>query len=277
MIELQNYDNTMIQIDSQSSDKTLSALALPLSHSFSGKINQLREQESQLRKHLVFIVETYGTSFQVNRVPSDSELMAQAIAKDQSLGESSKLRVGSASAFISPKLATSWLVYREKAGKSDVAYIYRSEEQLAIFMKTIVDEQSGSKTLDFYLPLQNYFYVWLSSAYHDPSVALSTACSVLVALETYSGTCAYAMIAAQALENSTDVLRALRYRYLASVHSWLATLHNALKSSDSSVMLDPLSVLNEWCGRRARARLCVPVAVLCVLTSNAGLVLCTEV
>ena len=76
---------------------------------------------------------------------------------------------------------------------------------------------------------------------------LGTACSVLVALETYSSTCAYAMIAAQALENSTDVLCALRYRYLASVHSLFATLHNALKSSDSSVMLDPQSVLNEWC------------------------------
>jgi len=49
------------------------------------------------------------------------------------------------------------------------------------------------------------------------------------------------------LENSTDVLCALRYRYLASVHSLFATLHNALKSSDSSVMLDPQSVLNEWC------------------------------
>ena len=72
---------------------------------------------------------------------------------------------------------------------------------------------------------------------------LGTACSVLVALGTYSSTCAYAMIAAQALENSTDVLCALRYRYLASVHSLFATL----ESSDSSVMLDPQSVLNEWC------------------------------
>jgi hypothetical protein len=246
MIELQNYEAILLQIDSRSTDATISALSMPLSHSFSAKIKQLREEELQLRKHLSFIAETYGSAFQVNRIPSDSEIMALAIAKDQSSGKSSKVRVGSISGFVAPKLEKSWRMYREKGGR-DVAYIYRSEEQTSIFMKTIVDEQSNSKSSDFLLPLQEYFYVWLSCAYCDSSVVLSTACSILVALETYGKTCAYLQIAGQALENSDDLLSALRFRYLALVHSLFVALHNALKASDSAALLDPQAVLNQWC------------------------------
>jgi hypothetical protein len=247
MIELQNYDDAILRIDLNSFDKTLSALALPLSHSFSAKIKQLRTEELQLRKHLNFIVETYGTSFQVNRVPSDLELMALVIAKEKSQGKSSSLRVGSGSGF-TPKLAKSWQTYRGRGGR-DVSYIYRTEEQMSIFMKTLVEEQANSKTSDGLLPLQEYFYVWLSKAYNDPSVAFSTAFSMLVALETYGSTSAYAFIAANALENSDDVLSALRYRYLMHIHALFVSLHNALKASDASVLLDPQSVLNQWCVR----------------------------
>lgn len=246
MIELQNYEAALLQIDSQSKDTTLSALSMPLSHSFSAKIKQLREEESNLRKHLVFIAETYGAAFHVNRIPSDSEIMALAIAKDQSLGRSSKLRVRSGSGLVSPKLEKSWRMYREKGGH-DVAYIYRSEEQMSIFMKTIIEDQFNSNLSDFYLPLQEYFYVWLSRAYYDSSAVLSTACSILVALETYGCTCAYAQIAGQALENSEDLLSALRYRYLALIHSLFVTLYNALKTSDSAILLDAQGVLNQWC------------------------------
>lgn len=128
-----------------------------------------------------------------------------------------------------------------------MAYIYRSEEQMALVMKTIIEDQYNSKSSDAFLPLQEYFYVWLSGAYHDPCVVLSTACSILVALETYGSNCAYASIAGQALEHSTDVLCALRFRYLALIHALFVTLHNALKASDSQVLLDPQTVLNQWC------------------------------
>ena len=245
MIELQHYDDAIFRIHSRSFDKTISALALPLSHSFSSKIKQLRAEESQLRKHLTFIAETYGTSFSVSRVPSDLELMALVIAKENSLGKTSSVRAGPGSGF-TPKLAKSWHRYREKGGL-DVSYIYRTEEQMSIFMKTLVEEQANSKTLDSVLPLQEYFYLWLSTSYHDPSVAFSTAFSMLIALETYSGSSAYAMIAANALENSDDVLSALRYRYLAFIHALFVAHHNALKASDTSVLLDPQSVLNQWC------------------------------
>jgi hypothetical protein len=68
MIELQNYEATLLRIDSQSKDATLSALSMPLSFSFSAKIKQLREEEAQLRKHLIFIAETYETP--QNTLPS---------------------------------------------------------------------------------------------------------------------------------------------------------------------------------------------------------------
>jgi hypothetical protein len=246
MIELQNYDDAMLRIDSHSPENFMSALTLPLSHSFSAKIKQLRGEELMLRKHLVFIAETYGTSFQVSRVPSDSELMASAIAQDKSLGKMSKVRNFSGSAFSSPKLAKSWHTYREKGGRN-VAYVYRSEEEVSIFMKTIAEEQSHSKSSDRFLPLQEYFYTWLSHAYHDSSVVVSTACSVLVALETFSSTCAYVQIAANALEHSADVLCALRFRYLVSIHSMFVTLHNALMATESFVLLDPQAVLSQWC------------------------------
>lgn len=244
MMELQNYDDAMLKIERNSSDKTFSALVLPLSHSFSSKIKTMREEESQLRKHLVFISETYGSSLQVSRVPSDIELMALAIAKD-GLGETSKLRAWRGSAFASPKLAQSWHMYREKGGR-DIAYVHRSEEQVAVFMRTLAEEQSDCKTSEYFMSLQEYFYVWLSRAYRDASVVVSTACSVLVALETFSSSCAYVQIAANALENSADIHCTLRFKYLVAVHSLFLSLHNALKASETFVLLDPQGVLNQW-------------------------------
>lgn len=244
MIELQNYDDAMLKIERNSSDKTIPALALPLSHSFSSKIKTMREEESQLRKHLVFISETYGSSLQVSRVPSDNELMALAIAND-GRGETSKLRAWRGSAFASPKLAQSWNMYRAKGGR-DVAYVHRSEEQVAVFMRTLAEEQSDCKTYEYFMSVQEYLYLWLSRAYRDTSVVMSTACSVLVALETFSSSCAYVQIAANALENSDDILCALRFKYLVSVHSLFVSLHNALKASETFVLLDPQGVLNQW-------------------------------
>ena len=144
---------------------------------------------------------------------------------------------------------------------------------MALVMKTIIEDQCNSKSSDAFLPLQEYFYVWLSGAYHDPCVVLSTACSILVALETYGSNCAYASIAGQALEDSADVLCALRFRYLALIHALFVTLHNALKASDSQVLLDPQTVLNQWCARV----LVFQSAFWCLyLTTITGLVMPTK-
>jgi hypothetical protein len=245
MIELQNYDDAILQLDSRASDTTLAALALPLSHSFSAKMKQLRMEETNLRKHLTFIVETYGMFFHVNRVPSDLEMIAQAIAEDQKRGSCSKVRVMTVSGLSELQLVRSWQIYREK-GWPEVSHVHRSEEQLAVFMKNVVEDQSKSKSADYFLPLRDYFYVWLQCSYADPAAACSTACSILVALESYADKSAYAQIAAQALENSEDVMSALKYRYLAFIHALFVAQYNALKASDSAALLDPHAVLSQW-------------------------------